>query len=204
MPSIKYVRNKSFKFPPPPPVSTCTLSNTLFPFIHTHFQYWLCDSTQYSYLLQWNVFNSTFNRFFYKIEIKRTMQRLRCQLFYLITGAILCSKFNYSDVKLLKPWLPLTCPFFFFLEKIFTNGKYTVKMRTYSLDLNPLPLCAPARFPHESPSRFPTCIRTLWMTFYCVRCKLFITHVGFFESTWKTKVRVSEYFCNGLFTKTDL
>ena len=103
------------------------------------------------------------------------MQSLRCLLFYLITGAILCSKFNYSNVKLLKHSLPQSYSFFFFIKKIFQNGKYTVEMRTYSPGLNPLLLNAPARFRHDSPSRPHTCVRTLWMNLNCVGCKLLIT-----------------------------
>ena len=74
------------------------------------------------------------------------MQRLRCQLFYLNTGAILSSKFNYSDVKLMKSPLPESYSFFFFIKKIFKNGKYTVEMHMYSPGLNSLPLCTRARF----------------------------------------------------------
>ena len=39
-----------------------------------------------------------------------------------------------------------------------------------------------------------------------IEIKFRITYVAlsFLESTWKTKVRVHEYFCNGLFAKTDL
>ena len=54
-----------------------------------------------------------------------------CQLLYLIPGATLCSKFNYSDVTSLKPRLPQSFSFFF-IEKIFKNVKCTVEMRTYS------------------------------------------------------------------------
>ena len=47
--------------------------------------------------------------------------------------------------------LPRFSSFFFFIEKIFKNRKYTVKMRTYSPSLNPLPLYALIRFRHDSP-----------------------------------------------------
>ena len=77
-------------------------------------------------------------------------------------------------------------------------------MHTFSPGLNPPLLYAPARFRHDSPFRSPTCLRTLWMALFCVKCKFPITHVGFLESTGKTKVRAREYFCIGLFTKTDL
>ena len=43
-----------------------------------------------------------------KVEIKKTMQKSKnaCNTFiYLIPGAILCSKFNYSDVTSVKPRL---------------------------------------------------------------------------------------------------
>ena len=82
---------------------------------------------------------------------------MRCHLLYLIPGAILGSKFNYSDVY-------LNHFHFFFIEKIFKNGKYTVQMRTYSPGKNPLPLYAPVRFRDDSlPPTSPTCVRTLWM-----------------------------------------
>ena len=68
---------------------------------------------------------------------------MRCHLLYLIPGAILGSKFNYSDVY-------LNHFHFFFIEKIFKNGKYTVQMRTYSPGKNLLPLYAPVRFRDDS------------------------------------------------------
>ena len=77
-------------------------------------------------------------------------------------------------------------------------------MSTYSPDFDPLPLYTPALFRRDTSSYSPTCVLTLWIVLYCVRYKFFITHVGFLESTSKIKVRVREYFCNGLFTKTDL
>ena len=77
-------------------------------------------------------------------------------------------------------------------------------MSTYSPDFDPLPLYTPALFRRDTSSYSPTCVLTLWIALYCVRYKFFMTHVGFLESTSKTKVTVREYFCNGLFTKTDL
>ena len=71
-------------------------------------------------------------------------------------------------------------------------------MSTHSPDFDPPPLCTPARFRRDTSSCSPTCVLTLWMALYCVRYKFFITHVGFLESTSKTKVRVRKYFCNGL------
>ena len=40
----------------------------------------------------------------------------------------------------------------------------------------PLPLYVPARFRHDSPFRFSTCVRALCMALYWVRCTFFITH----------------------------
>ena len=48
-------------------------------------------------------------------------------------------KINYLDVTSIKPPLPYSFSFFFFIEKIFKNGKYTVEVRTYSPGLNPPP-----------------------------------------------------------------
>ena len=92
-----------------------------------------------TYLLQWNVFTSIFNRFFYKTEIKRTLKKPKdvCDVNCLIPGAILCLKFNYSDVTSMKPPLPWSFSFFFFIEKVFENRKSTVEIRTYSAGLNP-------------------------------------------------------------------
>ena len=54
---VRTRKNGKFWAPPPPPspaappVRTCTLSNTLSPFVRPHFQYWilplLSESTQY-------------------------------------------------------------------------------------------------------------------------------------------------------------
>ena len=80
-----------------------------------------------------------------KVDIKRTLQRSKdvcVQLLYLIPGATLCSKFNYSDATPMKPPLSQSLSFFFFMKKTLKNRKYTVEMRTYSPGLNPPP---PAR-----------------------------------------------------------
>ena len=84
-----------------------------------------------------------------KVEIKRTMQKSKdvcmwCQLLYLIPGATLCCNYlcSYSDVKSVKPPLPQSFSFFFFIEKIFENGKYTV--RTYSPSLHSPPPLSPS------------------------------------------------------------
>ena len=37
----------------------------------------------------------------------------------------------------MKPVLPWSFSFFFFIEKVFENGKFTVEIRTYSAGLNP-------------------------------------------------------------------
>ena len=71
-------------------------------------------------------------------------------------------------------------------------------MSTYSPDFDPLPLYTPALFRRDTSSYSPTCVLTLWIALYCVKYKFSITHVGFLESTSKTKVRVRKYFCNGL------
>ena len=55
----------------------------------------------------------------------------------------------------MKPPLPQSFSFFFFIEKIFKNGKYTVEMRTYAPGLNPLYLYAPVRFLHDFPLPLP-------------------------------------------------
>ena len=47
----------------------------------------------------------------------------------------------------MKPPLPHSFSFFFFIEKTFND---TVEMLTYSPDLSPLPLYAPACFRHDS------------------------------------------------------
>ena len=87
------------------------------------------------------------------------------QLLYLIPGAIVCSKFDYSDFLSVKPPLPQSFSFFFFIEEIFKNGKYTVEMRTHSLGFNPPP---PVRTLTLSSWLLPppTCVRTLWMVSY--------------------------------------
>ena len=125
-----------------------------------------------TYLLQWNVFTGTFKRFSYKIEIKSKIKGcMWSQLFYSIPVAVLCSEFNYSDVTSMKPPLPESFSFFFFIKKVFKNGKYTVKMRTYrvwhptppptpSLCMHPYPFVMTPPFPYlrtyfmDSPLRF--------------------------------------------------
>ena len=104
-----------------------------------------------------------------KVEIKRTMQKSKdvcmwCQLLYLIPGATLCCNYlcSYSDVKSMKPPLPQSFSFFFFIEKIFKNGKYTVEMRTYAPSLNPVLPVRTCTLSSWFPTP-PTCIRTLWM-----------------------------------------
>ena len=113
--------------------SSCTHLYTFkypLPFVRTHFQYWILPTsptttttTFYSerahntYLLQWDALTSTFNRFFYQIEIKRIMQRLLCRLFYLINGA---------------NWISITLTIFIFLfywenlqeQKIYSRYAY--------------------------------------------------------------------------------
>ena len=79
---------------------------------------------------------------------------------FFIPGAILCLKFNYSDLTSMKP--PLPPWFLFFIEKIFKNGKHTVKMRMYSPGSNPPPtVCTCMLSSWHSPP--PTFVRTLWM-----------------------------------------
>ena len=96
-----------------------------------------------TYLLQWNVFTSTFNRFFYKIEIKSKIKGcMWCQLFYSIPVAILCSKFNYSDVTSVKHPLPESFSFFFLSRK--SSKMENVKLKcilTYRVWLSPVFPC---------------------------------------------------------------
>ena len=77
-----------------------------------------------------------------------------CQLLYLIPGAILYSKFIYSDVTSVKLPFSQSFSFFFFMEKVFQNGKYTVEICTHSPDLNsppPIRTRTPSSWLHPSP-----------------------------------------------------
>ena len=94
----------------------------------------LVKKKNWNKLLHWNVFTSTFHRLFCKTETKRTMQRLLFQLFYLTTGAISCSKLNYSGVKLMKPPLILIPPKVVDIPKnadIWTNFYYATLLNSH-------------------------------------------------------------------------
>ena len=98
-----------------------------------------------------------------KIEIKKKAKIrgcMWCQLLYLIPGAILCLKFNYSDVTSMKPALPQSLSFFFLCWENLQKWKIYIR-NTYVLNIfDPLPLYAPVRFCHDSSSPY---LRTYFM-----------------------------------------
>ena len=67
---------------------------------------------------------------------------------YVMSIALFNSQRNFEFT------LPQSFSFFFFIEKTFKNGKYTVKMLKYLQSLNS---------PPPVHTHMLTCIRTLWM-----------------------------------------
>ena len=101
-----------------------------------------------------------------KVEIKKTVKKIKeymwCQLLYLIPGAILCSKFNYSDVTSVKPRLHKSFSFSFSSRKSLKMVNMQSKCVLTHQIWTSLPLYAHVRFLQDSTPP-PTCVRTLWM-----------------------------------------
>ena len=101
-----------------------------------------------------------------KVEIKKNSAKIKgcmwCQLLYIIPGAILCSKFNYSDVTSMKPPLPQSFSFCIFYRENLQKWKiYSRNAYILTSIQRLLPLYAPVRFRLDSCP--PTCVHTLWM-----------------------------------------
>ena len=100
------------------------------PSVRTHFQYWILYPINYT--------------------------KPKYQLLYLIPGAILCSKFNYSDVTSIKPFITSIIFIFLFYRENFQKWKIYSRNAYVLTRFNPLPflLYTPLRFCHDSPSPY--------------------------------------------------
>ena len=128
-PSIKYLRNKNPKFRSPPCTHLYAFKYSL-PSVRTHFRYWILYPINYT--------------------------KPKYQLLYLIPGAILCSKFNYSDVTSIKPFITSIIFIFLFYRENFQKWKIYSRNAYVLTRFNPLLflLYTPLRFCHDSPSPY--------------------------------------------------